>query len=50
MVEFKIDQGVIVLLIKAGSVFPLPTCIITAIYAYGRVAHQKGESEAYGKQ
>jgi len=38
----------LLMLVLVGPVFPLPAFVIVALYAYGRVAHQKGEAEKYG--
>ena len=38
----------LLMLAAVGPIFPLPAFIVVVFYAYGRVAHQKGEVEGYG--
>ena len=40
--------AVVVMLPLVASVYPLPSFVLTAIYAAGRVLHQRGEAKGYG--
>jgi uncharacterized membrane protein YecN with MAPEG domain len=40
--------AVVVMLPLVASVFPFPAFVLTALYAMGRVLHQRGEAAGYG--
>jgi len=40
--------SVVVMLPLVASVYPFPAFVLTALYAAGRVSHQRGEAKGYG--